>query len=96
MGIRPVDESENTVDSNYYYGDNNNYNYNNNNGVMQGAAANLISGRWYTGECLADGASPEATIEWSIDGNGTLADEVNPPPTTTRVTVIEVSMNRCS
>lgn len=85
VSIRPVEESENNIDNNY--DDFINYN---NNGVLQGTA-NLISGKWYTGECLADGASPKATIEWSIDGNGTLADEIIPPPTTTHVTVIEVS-----
>lgn len=91
VGIRPTDESENTV--NNYYDDNDVYNNNNNNnGVVQGTA-NLISGNWYTGECLADGASPEATIEWSIDGNGTLIDEITLPWTTTSLRVTEVSNN---
>ncbi|XP_025423615.1 uncharacterized protein LOC112692984 [Sipha flava] len=78
VDIRQIDESENTV----------NYNEeSNNSGGVQGT--NLISGKWYTGECLADGASPRATIEWSIDGNGTLADEIPSSPMTTRITVIE-------
>ncbi|XP_026817437.1 uncharacterized protein LOC113556591 [Rhopalosiphum maidis] len=78
VGIRPIDETENMV----------NYNEDSNNdGVIQ--ATNLISGKWYTGECWAEGASPKATIEWSIDGNGTLADEIPSSPTTTRITVIE-------
>jgi hypothetical protein len=81
VDIRQIDESENTV----------NYNEeSNNSGGVQGT--NLISGKWYTGECLADGASPRATIEWSIDGNGTLADEIPSSPMTTRITVIEVSI----
>jgi len=80
VGIHPIDESENTV----------NYNEDSNNdGVVQ--ATNLISGKWYTGECWAEGASPKATIEWSIDGNGTLADEIPSAPTTARITVMEVS-----
>ncbi|KAE9525141.1 hypothetical protein AGLY_014555 [Aphis glycines] len=78
VGIHPIDESENMV----------NYNEDSNNdGVVQ--ATNLISGKWYTGECWAEGASPKAMIEWSIDGNGTLADEIPSSPTTTRITVIE-------
>ncbi|XP_029344513.1 uncharacterized protein LOC100569162 isoform X1 [Acyrthosiphon pisum] len=78
VGIHPIDESENTV----------NYNEDSNNdGVVQ--ATNLISGKWYTGECWAEGASPKATIEWSIDGNGTLADEIPSSPTTARITVME-------
>lgn len=81
VDVRPVDDSENTV----------NYNeYNNNNGYLQ-QATNLISGKWYTGECWAEGASPKAMIEWSIDGNGTLVDEVPTLPTTARIRVIEVS-----
>lgn len=79
VGIHPIDESENTV----IYNEDSNYN-----GVIQGT--NLISGKWYTGECWAEGASPKATIEWSIDGNGTLADESS-TATTTRITVIQVS-----
>lgn len=79
VGIHPIDESENMV----------NYNEeSNNDGVVQ--ATNLISGKWYTGECWAEGASPKAMIEWSIDGNGTLADEIPSSPAT-RITVIEVS-----
>lgn len=78
--IRPTDESENTV----------NYNEENTYGVSQ-QGTNLMSGKWYTGECWAEGASPKAKIEWSIDGNGTLADELPSPPTTGRITVIEVS-----
>lgn len=80
VGIHPIDELENTV----------NYNEDSNNdGVVQ--ATNIISGKWYTGECWAEGASPKATIEWSIDGNGTLADEIPSSPTTARITVMEVS-----
>uniref|UniRef100_A0A2H8TIZ6 B-cell receptor CD22 n=1 Tax=Melanaphis sacchari TaxID=742174 RepID=A0A2H8TIZ6_9HEMI len=78
VGIHPIGESENMV----------NYNEDNNNdGVVQ--ATNLISGKWYTGECWAEGASPKAVIEWSIDGNGTLADEIPSSPTTTRITVMK-------
>lgn len=80
--IRPTDESENIV--NYSEDDNNN-------GVLQ--KTNLISGKWYTGECWSDGASPKATFEWSIDGNGTLAEETASTPSITRITVIEVSNN---
>lgn len=81
VDIRQTDESENTV----------NYNEDTNDGGgAQGTS--LISGKWYTGECLADGASPRATIEWSIDGNGTLADEIPSSPIATRITVIEVSV----
>lgn len=78
--IRPTDETENTV----------NYNEEDTYGVSQ-QGTNLMSGKWYTGECWAEGASPTAKIEWSIDGNGTLADELPSPPTTGRITVIEVS-----
>lgn len=69
---------------------NTDYNKNaDNNGIVQGQ--NLISGKWYTAECWAEGASPRATIEWSIDGNGSLAEE-NPTQTqTTRILTIEVS-----
>lgn len=81
IGIQPIDQTENNVN---YNEDSNNYD-----GVLPGT--NLISGKWYTGECWAEGASPKATIEWSIDGNGTLADELPSPQTTTRLTVIEVS-----
>lgn len=81
--IRPIDESENTVNFNE-----DSYN----NGIIQGT--NLISGKWYTGECWAEGASPRATIEWSIDGNGSLADEISSSPTTARITVIKVRSNK--
>lgn len=77
--IHPIDDSENTV----------NYNEDSyNNGVIQGT--NLISGKLYTGECWVEGASPRATIEWSIDGNGSLANEIPSSPTTARISVIEV------
>jgi len=46
---------------------------------------------WYTAECRAEGASPKAKIEWSIDGNGTLGDEMPFPPTPGNITVVEVS-----
>ncbi|VVC33927.1 Immunoglobulin subtype,Immunoglobulin-like domain,Immunoglobulin-like fold,Immunoglobulin subtype 2 [Cinara cedri] len=84
VGIRPMDNSENSV--NNYFDDN--YIYNNNNGVYE-ETANLISGKWYTGECLADGASPKAKIEWAIIGTGNLASEVTPPPTPNSVRVKE-------
>lgn len=80
LDIHPTDESENII------------NYNDdgsNNGVLQ--RINLVSGKWYTVECWSEGASPKATIEWSIDGNGTLAGEIPSAPTMTRITVIEVS-----
>lgn len=79
--IRPTDETENTV----------NHNEQDTYGVSSQQGTNLMSGKWYTGECWAEGASPAAKIEWSIDGNGTLADELPSPPTTGRITVIEVS-----
>lgn len=86
--VRPVDESENTVN----YNDDDDDDDSNNNGYLQHTTTNLISGKWYTVQCWAEGASPKATIEWSIDGNGTLADEEIPsPPTSARITVMEVS-----
>lgn len=85
VDIRPVDESENTAVN---YNDDND---DNSDGYSQ-YTTNLISGKWYTVQCWSEGASPKATIEWSIDGNGTLADEEIPSPlTSTRITVIEVS-----
>lgn len=83
VDLRPVDDTDNIV----------NYNEDNNKNGFSQQATNLISGKWYTGECWAEGASPKATIEWSIDGNGTLADEIPIPPTTNRIIVIEVSEN---
>lgn len=79
--IRPEDELENTVS----------YNEDNNYGGVSQQGTDLVSGKWYTGECWAEGASPKAKIEWSIDGNGTLADEIPSPPSAGRITVIKVS-----
>lgn len=72
---------ENTVNYNEAY---------NNGGVLQ-QGTNLISGKWYVAECWVEGASPKAKIEWSIEGNGTLADEIPSPPIVGRISVIEVS-----
>lgn len=80
VGLQPIDETENNV---YYNEDNNS------DGVLPGT--NLISGKWYTGECWAEGASPKAIIEWSIDGNGTLTDELPSSQTMNRISVVEVS-----
>lgn len=87
VDVRPADDEseEGTV------------NYSDTGGSNDGQrATNLISGKWYTARCLAEGASPKATVEWSIDGNGTLADEEIPPspPTSARMTVVEVSYTR--
>lgn len=80
VGVRPVDKSENTV----------NYNEESNYGVSQ-HVTNLIAGKWYTCECRTEGASPKAKIEWSIDGNGTLSDEIPSPLSIGHITVVEVS-----
>lgn len=82
VDLRSVDEPRNTDN-------NNDGNYNN--GVLQGQ--NLISDKWYTAECWAEGASPKAMIEWSIDGNGTLAEEKLSPSRETPLVVVEVSKN---